>query len=118
MGAALLCCLCRTVKTLDRIREHLANVIADGTSTQRKTTIEQLIAEIRITEDHRVIPRLPGAMPSRNGSRKPSLVEPRLRHTNSLITAQGCDLEVPLVGERPPVLPPRGPVRGVAPGAS
>jgi hypothetical protein len=45
-------------------------------------------------------------------------VELRLRHTNSLIMAQGCDLEVPLVGERPPVLPPLGPVPGAAPGDS
>ncbi|GLZ02332.1 hypothetical protein [Actinoplanes sp. NBRC 103695] len=45
-------------------------------------------------------------------------VELRLRHTNSSIIAQGSDLELPLVGERPPALLPRRPVRGVAPGAS
>jgi site-specific DNA recombinase len=48
--------------TLDRIREHLARVIEDGSSAERKATIEQLIAEIRITEDDKVIPvfRVPG----------------------------------------------------------
>ena len=48
--------------TLDRIREHLARVIADGSSAERKATIEQLIAEIRITKDDQVIPvfRIPG----------------------------------------------------------
>jgi site-specific DNA recombinase len=42
--------------TLDRIRDHLARVIADGSSAERKATIEQLIAEIRLTEDDQVIP--------------------------------------------------------------
>jgi site-specific DNA recombinase len=48
--------------TLDRIRDHLAHVIEDGNSAERKATIEQLIAEIRITEDDKVIPvfRVPG----------------------------------------------------------
>jgi site-specific DNA recombinase len=42
--------------TLERIRAHLARVIADGSSAERKATIEQLIAEIRITADERIIP--------------------------------------------------------------
>jgi hypothetical protein len=46
------------------------------------------------------------------------IVELRLRHKNSSIRAQGCDLELPLVGERPAALLPSRPVRGVAPGAS
>jgi hypothetical protein len=46
------------------------------------------------------------------------IVELRLRHTNSSIMAQGCDLEVPLIGERPSALPPRGAVPGVVPGDS
>ena len=48
--------------TLDRIREHLAYVIANGTPAERKATVEQLIAEIRLTEDDQVIPvfRIPG----------------------------------------------------------
>jgi hypothetical protein len=41
--------------------------------------------------------------------------ELRLRHTNSSIMAQGCDLELPLVGERLAV-PLRGSVPGVAAG--
>ena len=48
--------------TLDRIRQHLAYVIAEGTSAERKATVEQLIAEIRLNEDNHVIPvfRIPG----------------------------------------------------------
>lgn len=48
--------------TLDRIRAHLACVIAEGTSAERKATIEQLIAEIKITEDEEIIPvfKIPG----------------------------------------------------------
>lgn len=48
--------------TLDRIRDHLAHVITAGSSAERKATIEQPIAEIRITEDDQVIPvfKVPG----------------------------------------------------------
>ena len=47
--------------TLARIRAHLTKVITDGTSAERKATIEDLIAEIRI-EDERIIPvfKIPG----------------------------------------------------------
>ena len=55
------------------------------------------------------------ALSANTGRRRQEL---RLRHTNSSIMAQGCDLEVPLVGERPPGLPPGGPVRGAALGDS
>ena len=52
--------------TLDRIRKHLDHVIADGTSAERKATIEQLIAEIRITDDDKIIPvfRIPAPAPA------------------------------------------------------
>ena len=48
--------------TPDRIREHLAYVIAEGTSAERKATVEQSIAEIKLTEDDQVILvfRIPG----------------------------------------------------------
>jgi site-specific DNA recombinase len=47
--------------TLARIRAHLDRVITEGTSAERKATIEDLIAEIRI-EDERIIPvfKIPG----------------------------------------------------------
>lgn len=48
--------------TLARIRDHLTKVITDGTSAERKATIEDLIAEIRIDKDERIIPvfKIPG----------------------------------------------------------
>jgi DNA invertase Pin-like site-specific DNA recombinase len=48
--------------TLARIRAHLTKVITDGTSAERKATIEDLIAEIRIDEDEGIIPvfKIPG----------------------------------------------------------
>ncbi len=70
--------------TLDRIREHLANVIADGTSAERKATIEQLIAEIRITDDDKVIPvfRVPG--PDEAVRAMPGLVGPNQQDAKSV----------------------------------
>ncbi|MFG1611088.1 hypothetical protein [Actinoplanes sp. NPDC049265] len=48
--------------TIDRIRAHLGHVIAEGTSAERKATIEDLVAEIRITDDEHIIPvfKIPG----------------------------------------------------------
>lgn len=48
--------------TIERIRAHLGHVIAEGTSAERKATIEDLIAEIRITDDEQIIPvfKIPG----------------------------------------------------------
>jgi hypothetical protein len=40
----------------------------------------------------------------------PFRVEPGLRHANQKIMAQGCDLDLPLVGERPSAHSWRGPV--------
>ncbi|MEV6631610.1 recombinase family protein [Actinoplanes sp. NPDC051470] len=51
--------------TLARIRDHLHHVIADGTSAERKATIEKLVAEVRITDNDEIIPvfRVPGDVP-------------------------------------------------------
>ncbi len=63
--------------TLDRIRTHLAHVIANGTSAERKATIEQLIAEIRITDDERIIPvfKIPGPDTAIPGDPAPATTE-------------------------------------------
>ncbi|HWH00696.1 MAG TPA: hypothetical protein VNV66_15575 [Pilimelia sp.] len=42
--------------TLERIRNHLGRILANGTLAERKAAIEQLIAEIRITEHDEIIP--------------------------------------------------------------
>lgn len=42
--------------TLDRIRNDLKHAIEDGTSAERKALIEHLVAGIRITDDHKIIP--------------------------------------------------------------
>jgi site-specific DNA recombinase len=42
--------------TIEAIRAYLGHIIAEGTSAERKAAIEQLIAEIRITDDRKVIP--------------------------------------------------------------
>jgi hypothetical protein len=48
---------------IERIRQHLAHVIANGTAAERKAAIEQLITEVRITEDDEIIPifRIPAS---------------------------------------------------------
>jgi hypothetical protein len=114
----------------------IADVITTRGHKAKKALFEALIEDIEIQADYSVIPnfRIPTArkdqeltlesaladQPNTGGAVRvpPTLVDPRLRHTNSLIMARGCDLEVPLVGERPPAPPSQRPVRGAALGDS
>ena len=118
--------------TIARIREHLTEIMSSGTTTERKAAIETLIHEVRLTAQGAVpvfkIPTETTMPPPEPGegtrNEQPTVrtmvrsVEPRLRHTNSLIMAQGCDLEVPLVGERSPALLAPGRAPGVVLGDS
>jgi site-specific DNA recombinase len=99
--------------TIDRIRAHLADIIAAGTPAERKAMIEALVAEIRITGNQAVpvfkIPEpdrtLPGDPAATTESKPPvramvRLVDRRLQHTNTLAVTIGPDLPLPLARER------------------
>jgi len=52
--------------TLQQVADHIAQIITNGTHNQRKTLIETLITEIKITAPDRIIPvfRIPQPAPT------------------------------------------------------